>query len=73
MDISNEKQQLFERMDQEYWDYNRALERGEKATRPVYDLDLFREFRDWQQERLNRKVEEIRQLMDARLDAREKK
>ena len=56
MELSNERQQLFEQMEQELKEYNEALRQGLDPVEPVYDQEVFMEFRGWQSARLTQRA-----------------
>ena len=45
MDTSDARIRLFQQMEEELWQYNRALEAGKHPPEPQYDPQLFRDFR----------------------------
>ena len=58
MDTSDARTELFQQMEEELWQYNRALDAGRNPPEPQYDPRLFREFRIWQQEKISRLARE---------------
>ena len=59
MSTSNERERLFEAMEQELHRYQKARERGERPPAPDWDPELFLELRRWQTERMRRQAEEM--------------
>lgn len=52
-------EETFQKMEKELEQLNKDFSAGKNPPRPQYDPKLFREFRDWQQDRLDKKVKDI--------------